>query len=335
MKLVCYGASVTAQQKETGYFQQLESASCASQFESIEKVAFGASQFEYAGYAFMRDVLEKKPDLCVIDWLTPSMKGFNEFKIDLLNQALLEINCLPIWVFFPRTDNFDNIPEAYNQVLKSAERFGVSFLDLRDYLVDFTNDPQKYLRDAVHTTLEGAKCYAKVINQKIESVLPSIGEHIARAKLSQGYSDTSQKNLAIPLIKPVIFTLNSNTSAVLEFDFKGGLFEVFFEAEIGPFICYWDFTLYHEEEIIYKETLNNADPWCFYRRSMVIETIRKRLAPGSYKLHIKKRDGNPMLEKTTRKPIEEHWEDKDRFIEIKRVSVTADNFNMSVIRSES
>lgn len=100
MNLVCFGASVTAQSTEAGYFQQLLRSSSICSFSSVQKVAFGASHFEYAGYGFIQDVLDMEPDVCIIDWLTPSMKGFSEYKIHLLNWSLLEIGAFPIWFFF-------------------------------------------------------------------------------------------------------------------------------------------------------------------------------------------------------------------------------------------
>lgn len=333
MKLVCYGASVTAQKNETGYFQQLEKLSCTAHFDSIEKVAFGASQFEYAGYSYMQDVLDKKPDICVIDWLTPSMPGFNEFKIDLLNYALLSINCLPVWVFFPRVNNFNNLPKSFGQVRDSAKNFSIDFLDLRNEMPNFVEEPQKYLRDAVHTTIDGAKCYAKVINNELENIVKSLDERLLSAKQSEGYKLTAEKKYSVPLIKEYDFTIDSSHNVEIDFEYEGGFFEVYFDTEIGPHICLLDFTLYKNGEIFEHQIFNKVDPWCYYNRSMIIETLRKRIPAGNYKLVIKKSDGNPFAEYETRKPVEEHWDEVDRYINVKRISVTADDFELSINRS--
>jgi len=333
MKLVCYGASVTAQKNETGYFQQLQEMPCATHFESIEKLAFGASQFEYAGYSFMQDVLDKQPDICVIDWLTPSMPGFNAFKIDLLNYALLSINCLPVWVFFPRVNNFSNPPNSFTQVSESTQKFSLDFLDLRGEMPDFLDDPKKYLRDAVHTTLDGAECYAKTINNELEKSIKEFDERLNLAKKSEGFKLTAEQKYSIPLIKKSEFTINSSDSVELDFHYKGGFFEVYFDTEIGPHICFLDFTLYKDGKIFDHQIFNKVDPWCYYNRSMIIETLRKRIPAGSYKLVIKKGEGNPFAESETRKPVEEHWDEVDRYISVKRISVTADDFELSINRS--
>ncbi|WP_342804832.1 hypothetical protein [Alteromonas sp. M12] len=334
MKLVCYGASVTAQKNDTGYFQQLVESSCASSFSSIEKVAFGASQFEYAGYSFMQDVLDYKPDICVIDWLTPSMPGFNAFKIDLLNYALLSINCLPVWVFFPRVNNFSNLPNSFAQVSDSTQQFSLNFLDLRSEMPDFLDDPKKYLRDAVHTTLDGAKCYAKAINNELKKVISEFDERLSLAKLSEGYKLTAEKKYSIPLIKESEFTIDSFCSLEIDFQYKGGFFEVYFDTDIGPHICFLDCTLYKDGELFDHQIFNKVDPWCYYKRSKIIVVLRKRIPAGNYKLVIQKGNGNPFEERETRKPVEEHWNEVDRYISVKRISATADDFKLSMNRSK-
>lgn len=334
MKLVCYGASVTAQTNETGYVQQLMESSCAKYFSSIEKVAFGASQFEYAGYSFMQDVLDQKPDICVIDWLTPSMPGFNAFKIDLLNYALLAQDCLPIWVFFPRINNFENVPNSFEQVKVSANKFSIDLLDLRSEMPDFRANAYHYLRDDVHTTQAGAKCYSNKISRHVVISLLNIKERIAQARESEGFKETLLKNYSIPLIKPIQASINSQQIVEIDFNYDGGFFEVYFDTEIGPHICYLDFKLYKEGELFYDETFNKVDPWCYYNRSMIIETLRKRIPEGSYKLVISKGIGNPFTEKETRKPVEELWDESDRFILIKRISVTTPHYELSINRSD-
>tara|TARA_R110001583_G_scaffold159826_1_gene311720 strand:+ start:2794 stop:3801 length:1008 start_codon:yes stop_codon:yes gene_type:complete len=330
MKLICYGASVTAQKFETGYVQQLVDTPSANKFECIEKVAFGASQFEYAGYAFMQDVIDKKPDICVIDWLTPSMKGFNSFKIDLLNRALLDINCYPLWMFFPRVNNFQNLPEAYTQVQSSAEKFGVGFIDVREYMTDFLDNPKKYLRDAVHTTLNGAKLYADIIS---EALIPIVVQHsklLTDAKQSLIYSETKAQNLPVPCIKEIETTIDNSKGLEFNFKYLGGFFEVYFDTEIGPEICLLNFQLYRNGEVYYEKTFNNVDPWSYYSRVMVVETLRKRIPEGNYRLVISKKPGNPFFGKETKKPVELICDDQDRHLNIKRISITVDEFEVSI-----
>ncbi len=332
MKLLCYGASVTAQKFETGYFSQLLESNLNENFSEIERIAFGASQYEYAGYAFINDVLEKKPDVCFIDWLTPGMKAFSPFKIDLLNQALLAQNCLPVWGFFPRVKNFNELPEAYNQVKASATQYHVPFIDFRTEMPDFPSEPEKYLRDDVHTTLEGALCYANKIVTEINDILPKLPSLIKRARNSEKYLNFASEKVNPPSIRNIGKTIDNDNSIEFNFNFPGGLLEVFFETDVGPHMCLTQFSLFNEEELVFEHIFNNADPWSHYKRHMVIETLRKRFPQGNYRLVVKKQSGNPFDEKQTKKPIEENWEEHERFLLIKRASISVADFEVKTCK---
>ncbi|MFT6910094.1 MAG: hypothetical protein ACJAS1_006822 [Oleiphilaceae bacterium] len=321
MNLLCYGASVTAQKFETGYFQHLCESTLSEVYTNIERVTFGASQYEYAGYAFISDVLAKKPDVCVIDWLTPGMKGFNQYKISLLNKALVAQNCLPVWVFFPRTNNFDDLPEAFWQVKKDAENFNVPFINLLDHMHDFKEDPAKYLRDAVHSTKEGAAIYSKTI---VESLLDiNLKVKLEEAKQSQGFQDAMDMDYQVPLVLKVNKSINNDSSIEISFDWLGGLFEMFFDTTVGPHVPLLNFCVYRDGEKEFDERINPADPWCFYQRAMVVETLRKRLLKGTYRVVVSKLDENPFLEKQTKKPIDVEVADSDRYLDIKRISMNS------------
>jgi hypothetical protein len=332
VKLLCYGASVTAQKFETGYFQQLENSELKEKFSSIERVAFGASQYEYAGYAFIQDVLDKKPKVCVIDWLTPSMKGFNEYKITLLNKSLLEQNCLPIWVFFPRLNNFQEPTEAYSQVKNSAESFKVPFLDLREHMQDFSSDPSKYLRDAVHTTLVGAQRYASVIETFVFDL--DIEHSIKESLLSDGYSTSIELNDTVPLVIDAKYKIDNESALQIDIQYQGGFFEIFFETEVGPHLCRLIFQVYQDNELCFEEKINPADPWSYYTRKMVVETLRRRIPPGDYTIRISKESGDPFESIETRKPIEVQWNDEERYIELTRISLNSHRAKINQLKME-
>lgn len=77
MKIVCFGASVTAQKETAGYYHFLEGSYKKRNLEfNFDKVSFGASNFNDAGFAYMKTIEQNmfKPDVCIIDWLTPALK---------------------------------------------------------------------------------------------------------------------------------------------------------------------------------------------------------------------------------------------------------------------
>lgn len=323
MKLLCYGASVTAQTRETGYFQQIENSGLKETFSTVERVVFRASHFEYAGYAFIQDVLDKRPDVCVIDWLTPSMNAFHEYKITLLNKALLSIGALPVWVFFPRVNSFEHVPEAYNQVKRSTENFDLPFIDLRDYMPDFIKHSDKYLRDAVHTTLDGAKLYSDVIEKTLNGM--DVESALCKGRKSEGFQDAESDKHSVPLIQHISLSIDDKHSINVEVDFEGGLLEIFFEAEVGPHICYFNIEVLSDGDLVYDQKINPVDMWCHYKRKMILPTLRKKFKKGSYSIRLTKLAGNPFNNFTTRKPIQEEWKDGDRFIEFSRISVNTNS----------
>ncbi|GAB5380442.1 MAG: hypothetical protein Alis3KO_25820 [Aliiglaciecola sp.] len=323
MKLLFYGASVTAQKFETGYYQQIEQSSLTTRFSEIERIAFGASQFEFAGYAFMQDAISIDADVCVIDWLTPSMPSFTAFKIPLLNYALLKSGCLPVWVFFPRTSNFDALPEAYNQVKKSCEQFGLPFIDVRPSMKGFIDEPSRYLRDAVHTTLEGAKLYSDIIEKSLSDL--DVRSTLNRARESDGFVELSNMNYQIPVVNSCELTINDQQSLELEFSFNGGLLEIFFDTFVGPHLCLLKFEVILESNVVHCETINPADRWSHYKRKMVVETLRKRLKSGQYIVRVHKLSGDPFSDIETVKPLQEQYDNADRFVELNRISLNAES----------
>lgn len=330
MKILCYGASVTAQKFESGYFQQLSDLLASDSQYTLERVTFGASQFEYAGYAFMSDVIDKQPDICIIDWLTPGMTSFNQYKIDLLNYSLIKSGCVPIWVFFPRVDNFSNVPDSYRQVTESANNFNIPFIDARTSLPNFIGNEIKYLRDKVHTTFEGARIYANAIFDTLSTVTTELENALENAKHSSGYSCFNDSAYSVPLVKPLEAVVDDSHQLIIEFEFNGGFLEIFLETVVGPHLCYLSFTVFKDNEVVDVITFNPADPWCHYERNMVVETLRKRYPSGNYKIVVSKQSGNPFEDIKTKKVIEQQCPDSDRYMSVSRISINCNSFATKV-----
>jgi len=322
MKLICYGASVTAQKNDSGYFTYLSKSDLVDVFDVIERITFGASQYEYAGYAFMSDVLEEKPDVCLIDWLTPGMKSFNKYKISLLNRLLLERNCLPIWIFFPRIDNFENLTDGYFQVKNDAKDFGVPFVDLLDYMPNFGDSPEKYLRDKVHTNEIGAKKYSDVLVDIIKSQDVPIA--ISNARRSIAFKESQGEGYIMPMVLLCSHTIKDENNICLATNWQGGLLEIFLETTVGPHVCLLTFKVFDSDTLIWEQIINPADPWCYYERKMVVETLRKRFPIGRYSIVISKSNGDPFADINLRKPKVVEYDEKDRYLSVERLSINGD-----------
>lgn len=317
MKLLCYGASVTAQKEGVGYFSYLPKSRLSTVFSSFERVAFGASHYDYAGYGLMQDALEKRPDVCIIDWLTPSMKSFSPIKISTLNRALIAKNCLPVWIYFPRTDNFETKPACYNQVKEAAEQFNIPFIDCLDETPEIKNNPSYFLRDVVHTTEAGAKQYAHIIEKHLMEM--DFTHRLSIARCSDAYLTNTPLNL--PTITSFGCIINDTNCIEATFEWDGGIFDLLLDSVVGPHVCKFDIEIHDcgQSQAIIKQ-VNPADPWCHYERSMIIPALSIHLAKGSYRIKLKKSNDDPFSNITLNKPAPRIFTSSERYLSISRFS---------------
>lgn len=279
MKIVCYGASVTAQKNSGGYYSYLESYFASKPEIELSRLSFGASHFDFAGFGYARLLLDKQPDIAIIDWLTPSMKRFTLEKIIKLNNALIEKNCLPIWVNFPRKDDLNCQRECYSQVRTVAHESGAIFFDLIEVL-DIEKIRSEYLRDIVHTTEFGARAYAKELIQHIEKI------------------DHSKIELKIlPLVDPIILFKQYKIECTIEKSKELKLVvtnsetvngEFLLNTRIGPNSCLLELSIYDEKNNeIGTKMVNPTDAWCHYSRNMILPTLKLGVLKPGYSVVLK------------------------------------------------
>lgn len=278
MKILFYGASVTAQKNDSGYVQVLLRDSMKYPEFEISKISYGGSNFNQAGFSFLPEIISLKPDIVFLDWLTPSALVFNDDKLKFFNETLLKNNIVPIWLNFPRKDDFCNSRQCYRQVKDSCSNYDIPFIDFTELLPEVKINPEAYLRDVVHTTELGAKSYAELILAYLLEV------DLCKLKsLERVFSH----NL---YLLPKIISCNLNVTAQnynsIEFEIPSdGSFEFLIEAKIGPksgiVTCY----LINEKDKVLKTVhKNTCDPWCYYEREMIMKIISDELSRGKYKL---------------------------------------------------
>lgn len=284
MNIICYGASVTAQKEAAGYYHVLKSLFKNSSNINLERVSFAASTFDQAGFAFSREIerLKQKPDLCIIDWLTPGSIKFNVDKINALSKYLLNLGCLPLWVNFPRSDDLDNKRECYQQVASHCLTYHIPFLDLSNDAGFLSNSPEFYLRDKVHTTPEGGVLYAQVIKNKLDAI--NIKELFNNAILKPINS-----SLIVPSLNDVSCSLLPKLNSVLlKFDVIESIqFELFFLATIGPYTPLLKIDILNVLENTGETiTVNCLDKWSHYDREKCIKVLLKKINAGKYEVRI-------------------------------------------------
>lgn len=311
MKFVIYGASVTAQKGSTGYFERLEEIKPDS--TELIRIPYGASHLQFAGIAMLQKVINEQPDVCILDWVTPSTKVFPEGVVDRVNNILLSNGIHPIWLLLPRTDDPDSERECCNQLRQSAtELIDVISFNKSEY---DESDLSKILRDVVHTNSLGAEKYSQFILNIIHNC---IEKNINLQK--------SHKPINAPFVTQCEGVIKNDSKLHMEISVtESGNIATFIFARIGPKSPILEIVLTDSEgreEIAIK---NVVDPWCYYERDMLLNMASfKNVAIGDYSITISMKDLNPFEAITTLKPIEEESKLKDnfkRFLKLKEMSV--------------
>lgn len=290
IKVLCYGASVTAQKDASGYVQQLIDLLPNNKFD-VAKIGRGASHFEYAGFGFSREIEAHNPDILIVDWLTPSMKSFSQNKIDIFNEHFISLGIHIIWVNFPRKDDLKNERPCFRQVNNSCQKYGITFLDINSHIM---HDPDKYLRDSVHTTQEGAVLYAELLAQAVHNAISSS-------------TPIYTLKHVLPSINKVSATVSLNSPFCIELDGTSNSLEILIECFIGPNTPMLNVRAFGDERIgeVEELTVNPVDPWCYYTRKMVLPIILVKLKSKIKKIELSVGEGDPFENVVLNKEIKE------------------------------
>lgn len=162
MKLTFFGASVTAQKEGYWFF--------LSKFLKSEPnvKAYGGQHLCDAGICRLNEVVQTKPELCIVDWLST---GFDEISdrtkiyLDTIIHAFSSINCRLIFIILPKEEH-NSRKEFYSFVKQHLDSKGVSYIDINDFVL-FSD---KICRDSVHTTPYGSRLYAKIIFREYNKI---------------------------------------------------------------------------------------------------------------------------------------------------------------------
>jgi len=267
MKVFFYGASVTAQKGPSGYVERVKELFAGSKYD-VSALGYGACHLDDAGFYNFKEVIDRKPDVCVMEWNTTGLAEFNNFKImSMINEARYS-NINIAFLILPRTDTNLNINrKAEIQIKKLAEAQKVPLLDLR-----YIENISECLRDNVHTNSYGAVKYANAIYNWV------IGMRFVE------FGIFPQSVEALTSCFEANFLVNRNFRKTLTLDFlKGDVYEIVFEMIVGPSMV--DLVISWEGRNTEKSFV---DPWCYYERKMYHVALhgKKRNPNVSEKLHI-------------------------------------------------
>lgn len=159
--ITIFGASVT--QQKNGYAKYLSNV-----FNNQVSIhGYGGMHLNNAAICFLNEIVRKNPDFCLIDWFSTGYIETNdetEECIEYLIFHLNEINCKPIFLFFPHEK--DDLRLCFYQFCKNIiDKKGGEYIDLR-MQIDQGELPE-ILKDDVHTTNYGSKLYASLIEKQL------------------------------------------------------------------------------------------------------------------------------------------------------------------------
>ncbi len=182
MKVVCFGASVTAQSTNhstgevTGYVDALISL-YHSENSSVEfsRIAAGSSHFNEAGFLLFDTVLESNPDIVIFDWHTTSSDVWNQKLVDAVYWKIKQSTVYFLIAIFPRRTNIANgtVPFSVKQIEKYSTLANLDILNFYGNH-DIGIHIASYLRDEVHTNSLGAVAYAKEIKKVLDAITPKL-----------------------------------------------------------------------------------------------------------------------------------------------------------------
>ncbi|GFD91229.1 hypothetical protein KUL152_34550 [Tenacibaculum sp. KUL152] len=268
----------------------------------VKKIGRGASHFEYAGYGFSREIADYAPNILIVDWLSPSMKEFSARKLTAFNQCFSEQGVRVIWVNFPRKDDLNNERKCFSQVRQSCIDFNLEFIDFNKYVVE---EPDKYLRDVVHTSEVGARLYAEVLFDVITA---------RQNPLSENMIDGA----SLPMIVETLAKVDESTSFKLALEARKRKVDILLECYIGPNTPFLKFRAESGSNEIIEKVVNPLDSWCYYTRKMVLPTVSLESAKPITHLSIHAANGEPLDFITLNKALSEEVLDH-KFIELSKV----------------
>lgn len=174
--IVFFGASVTEQDVHhaTGevsgfvtYFQRH-----LAEGRTVSRVSAGSSDMSDAAMIYVEEVIALKPDICVLDWVTPVLKSCDPRFVRQVYFRLMQHGILPVTVFFPRRDRVQADTPIAREMALICETYKLPLYDASVLLEGHGADA--LLRDVVHTTPEGASVYAHAMADLLSGLTPGL-----------------------------------------------------------------------------------------------------------------------------------------------------------------
>lgn len=323
LKIHFHGASVTAQTGNQGYFNRLKSKD--SRFVGLAspiytRTAYGASHFDIAGFHFIRDIEEFRPDYCVLEWTTTSAQSFSAEKCDAVSAYLTANGVVPIWLILPRLDDPDGSRRIVLDARNAAARWRAPIVDLIAEMQS-TQSLHKLLRDVVHTNEEGADVYANAIAHRVSEISNEFNrkDYLISLAVDPDRTSSVPKSYRSPDLAAEWSLISNTTSHLL--NHVGGDLEIVIEGIIGPHSPIVNMDILDVNgRIAASQQSCLFDPWCYYERRMTTPLLKARLAAGVYSMQLTVLPEDPTSRVVLRQPLKAEWT-AVREVRIERLSL--------------
>lgn len=234
-----FGASCVSQPRGFTYFLK----KMLSDY-NIEIHGYGGMHLNDAGIFYIDKVLHNNPKYCIIDWVSTGYieynKEFTEY-IETIIYKCYNKKCIPIFLILPRRDITEERINMYNKLIDICKKYKCNYIYIQDYI----KDTKDMLKDDVHLTEYGGVEYAKIIYNKLMSII----------KVKQQFYSLPKKTR---------FNGISNVNVkTLKFKLNGTIFGI--ENKIGPYSPYVN--IYKNNKLYREERI--WDKHCFYERTHI------------------------------------------------------------------
>jgi hypothetical protein len=161
-----YGASVSEQSGEQGYFsnllEYLTTVGGSTKY-LLSRLTFPSAHFNDAGFVHLDDIILLSPKILIFEWLTTGEDRFDQDKLNYFFSKILKSGIFPIVVDLPRLDSIENRRPNHFQIKKLASEFSIPFIDVTGEVRTRGLNILDITRDGVHTNQIGAEIYSKSI----------------------------------------------------------------------------------------------------------------------------------------------------------------------------
>ena len=278
IRVVLYGASVSAQSKVDSYWHHLKR--WEANYNTLEngnvvdiyRLTYPSAFMGGAGVLNVDHLVALEPDIVVLDWLSTEEQDCDVSRIHYIYGELLSRGIYIITAALIRFDTWNKItPQFLDCFNISNNSSGNSFIDFFHIANNQGLNWDDITRDGVHTSVVGAKLYDDKIIDEIKKYLNDISGSIMVRDLSSyskkcsfsNYKGISISSYSIP---SEIRIVESQSLDIKIHKNNAEKAEIWCKQTCGPYTPRLDVILFDGSIEKQLDTVDLRDQWCHFER---------------------------------------------------------------------